>query len=549
MSNDPRGPHSNLPPHLADPNAFAALRDRVRAKYGAFGDRDAEAAPQAQAVSLDHDDWTRPALKIVVPLFFLSAVASLLGDRATLFTSIVWAPLLVRAMTKPPVWMSARILLLLSVFVESPAEVPRDYWNSPLDPAGFALFTGIKDWSGLPGMSLPVFFFLGAGLLYRATRKKAMRAPGFVPPPKYARATMVTFLAALIAYEAFGLAMGGALAPSFFQILEMISIPVTALAFLYAFRVPEDLPAIGRTIVLAAVLRSLFAAYVYFVVCRMRGIVPEYVTTHSDTVLFVSALVVLFADALERPKLKRVTRSLVVALVIFSAIVFNNRRLAFVGLAAAPLMIYLALRPSVGKRRVTKVLTIATPLLAVYLAVGAAVPGKTPVLAPARMLLSVLEQKDASSASRDDENYNLIYTMQQNPVLGTGFGHPYQEKIKRYAIDEFLVLYRYLPHNGVLWLWSLGGVVGFTLLWGMYPVTLTMAIRGYRAGPSPVERSAGLAALGATVVCVAQVYGDQGLLSYLTVSMFSVAFAVAARLSAPKPPPRAPLAYPTPLFR
>jgi len=83
----------------------------------------------------------------------------------------------------------------------------------------------------------------------------------------------------------------------------------------------------------------------------------------------------------------------------------------------------------------------------------------------------------------------------------------------------------------VLWMWSVGGVLGFTLLWIVYPLGGTLAIRGYYAAQSPLERSAALAALGAIVVCISQIWGDQGWSSYMTLVTFGVSFAIAARLS------------------
>jgi hypothetical protein len=81
-------------------------------------------------------------------------------------------------------------------------------------------------------------------------------------------------------------------------------------------------------------------------------------------------------------------------------------------------------------------------------------------------------------------------------------------------------------------MWSIGGVVGFALLWMVYPLGGTMALRAYKAASSPLERSAALAAVGAIVVCVIQIWGDQGFSSYMTMVTFGVAFAVSARLAA-----------------
>ncbi len=104
--------------------------------------------------------------------------------------------------------------------------------------------------------------------------------------------------------------------------------------------------------------------------------------------------------------------------------------------------------------------------------------------------------------------------------------------MKVYDISEVLHDYLYIAHNGVLWIWSLGGIVGFSLLWLIYPVSATFAMRAYRKGQNAIERAAGLSALGVTMVCVVQVWGDQGFNSYLTLIVFGAAFGIAAKLEA-----------------
>jgi hypothetical protein len=195
-------------------------------------------------------------------------------------------------------------------------------------------------------------------------------------------------------------------------------------------------------------------------------------------------------------------------------------------------MMYLSLRPSPTKRRVTRAAFFVVAMVLLYVIVGNQVEGDAPLWKPAKLAMSVLDQKDSSSESRDIENYNLIYTMSQSPVLGQGFGWEYKEKLQLYDISELFALYRYIAHNGVLWIWSVGGVVGFTALWLIYPLTITLGIRGYRTAQNPVERAAALAGIGVVVATMAQIWGDQGWNSYLTLILFSLAFSVLARLEA-----------------
>jgi hypothetical protein len=278
--------------------------------------------------------------------------------------------------------------------------------------------------------------------------------------------------------------------------------------------------------------------FVYFGICMPAGVTerpgqPEWCTNHSDTVLFVVALVILLTHALEQHSTKVTVRSLGLGAIILFAIILNNRRLAFVSLAAAPVVIYLALRPSRRKRRVTAALAIGIPLLIGYVLVGSEINSGSALLKPAKLVVSVLDQKDTSAVSRDIENENLIYTLRLDPVVTKGWGHDYEYSPNNPPVDlsEVFKNYRLIAHNGVLWLWSIAGVFGFAAMWMVYPLASTLAMRGYRAADSPLERSSALAALGTVCVVVIQIWGDQGFSSYMTLVTFGVAYAVAARLA------------------
>ncbi|MBX3203904.1 MAG: O-antigen ligase family protein [Labilithrix sp.] len=547
-------PSGALPRRLGTPADLDELSERVNETYGAFGVRAVDDAPNDREVLLD--DHRREATWLMAGVFLASAFLAFAsqpswngpGEWASSFRLdtvfiVVWGPLLYWALARQKLFRSVRTYLVLALFIESFSETmfvakgEGGYWDSVMWPAAVAYFGTIKELSGLPGASLPVFFFATVGLVCRAVWPSKRRAVPS-PPPRFARNVLLVFLAAVIGLSLLGLARGGQVDWTFRQTFHLLQLPLVGLLFLYALRVPNDLAAVGTAYVLAAVARSLLVVYVYVGVCVPQGITalpgkPEWCTTHSDTVLFVSALVILFAHALEQRKTKTIVRALGLGAVIFLGIALNNRRLAFVSLAIAPLVIYLALDPSKRKRRVTMALAFAVPLLVGYVLVGAEAASDSPLFKPAKSVASVLDQRDTSSISRDIENENLIYTLHESPVVTQGFGHEYAFSPNNPPVDlsEVFQNYRLIAHNGVLWLWSLAGVVGFTLLWFVYPLAGTLAVRGYRAAETPVERSAALASLGAVAVCVVQIWGDQGFSSYATLVTFGVAFAVASRLA------------------
>jgi hypothetical protein len=548
------------PPKAAAPTAarrpenrpdFEALQERVNKRYGAFGQRpEPEDFDVARVLT---DNGARATGKLIAGVFVASLLLSFMshptfagGDWANTFRldtafAVVWGPILYWAMAQQRLWKSVRTYLVLALFIESFSESMLldkggGYWDSVLWPASVAFFGTLKEFSGLPGASLPVFFFATVGLLWRAVWGK--KGPDWVKPPRFARDALLLFLGGVLFLAAYGIARGGQVDWTFRQIIHILQLPIVALLFLYALRIPKDLAAVGTAFVITACVRSLIVLYVYVGVCMPKGITaltgkPEWCTTHSDSVLFVSALVILFAHALEQRKALVTRNAILAGAVIFVGIVLNNRRLAFVSLALAMLVIYLALDPSKRKRRVTTALAIALPLLIGYVLVGSESHSASPLLKPAKAIVSVLDQRDTSSISRDIENENLIYTLRQSPLLTQGFGHEYLSSPNNPPVDltDVFKNYRIIAHNGVLWLWSIAGVVGFTLLWLIYPLAGTLAVKAYRGAETSIERSAALASFGCVAVCAIQVWGDQGFSSYMTLVTFGVAFAVAARLA------------------
>ncbi len=532
---------------------------RVNQPYGAYGMRTPPPfepqGPPDDAIderALLADDYAKPALRIIAGVFaaslFAFFAASPTFDAPGVWSNsfrfdtafvVVWGPILAWTMSRLSLGRSLRIYLVLSLFIEPFGEAMLrqqgdGYWDTVLWPAAVAWYGTLKEWSGLPGGSLPLFFFVTLGLLYRAVWGKN-RQPA---PPRFAKTLLFTFLGTLVVLAAWGIAHGGAIDGTFRQTMHLMQLPLIALLFLHALRVPEDLAAVGTIYVVTAICRSLLVIYVYYGVCMPQGItdrpgLPEWCTNHSDSVLFVTAILIVATHAFEQRTKRAIMRAIGVSALILFAIVLNNRRLAFVSLAISPAVVYLALRPSRRKRLVTTALAISVPLVLGYIAIGANVSAPMAIFKPAKLVMSVLDQSDSSSLSRDVENENLIYTLSQSPLLPTGFGFDYQYSPNNPPVDLSGVFtnFRLIAHNGVLWMWSWGGVIGFTLLWMIFPVAGTLALRAYRAAPTALERSAALTALGSIAICVVQVWGDQGINGYMTPITFGVAFAVATRLA------------------
>jgi hypothetical protein len=505
----------------------------------------AKPAPvQAGDARDEGDTFFWPSVITVVVIFALCFLADQLGD-ASWVLMVVWLPLVYKYILASPPHISARILLLLALVLESPDDRPGNgYWVPPFRPLNVIFYAGLKYWTGITPLSFNLFSLLCLLLFLRARKIKPR---GFVRPLPEALQMLKVFLITLFVYEVYGLLRGGQGQPSYWQIIQLVSLPICALAFLYSVRGPRDFRALGTVVVVAAVTKGLLVAWVYEVVCRPMNIKPFYATTHSDSVTFGIAILILASNLFEHRDKKSFWRFALIVPFIVIAIVMNNRRLAFVGVGAGVFTTFAIMKPSAFKKKLTRWALILAPFFAAYVKIGG--ESTNPLFAPAALINSVTNQTDTSSLTRDIENYNLTVTLRQHTILGPGFGFEYIEQVRAEDISQGFSLYKFIAHNSVLWLWSVVGLVGFTILWMVYAMQAFFASRGYRAGRTPVERAAGLVTLAATITEMSMDWGDMGLHSYTNLTMCGVCYAVAVKLCAvaegsaatvPKPVPKKP---------
>lgn len=474
------------------------------------------------------DSFLVPSIAIIGALFLGSALANALGGAAWLL-AVFWLPAALYLAFQAPLHLAVRVFLLLALVLESADEAAGNgYWVPPLTPASTIFYYGLNRFTGISALSVSMFHLLAVALFVRGRR--ARRPRGYVHAPKEAICALAVLFFAVVTMELYGLARGGRLQPSFWQVIQPLCLPIVGLAFMYAVRGTRDLRALAEIVVCAAVTKGLLVVWVYEVVCRPLNVKPFFATTHSDSVTFDAALLILAAIAVELRDRRSVRRFILIGAFLVVAVVMNNRRLAFVGMVGGAAALFAYLRKDGLRKRMGRLVLVMSPFLAGYVVVGGHSPH--PLFAPAALVVSIFEQKDRSSGMRDIENYNLITTMRQMPIVGPGLGFEYQEAVTADNIAGVFSLYRYIGHNSVLWLLSVGGYLWFVLIWMIYAVHSFFASRAYRLARTGTERAASLAAAAVLVVCLAQNWGDMGFHSYVNLMIFSVAFTVAAKVCA-----------------
>jgi hypothetical protein len=331
-----------------------------------------------------------------------------------------------------------------------------------------------------------------------------------------------------------GTLRGGSAYFAYYQVWRFLAALLVAYILMSVLRAPRDLYTLGRIVVFAALIRATLCIYFYW--AHLHGKVsplPQYVTNHDDSLLFVAAtLIVSSWAALKGGKAAWTTAALVVPY-LFYAMVLNDRRIAWLELILAMPLVYVLIGAGPLRAQVNKWLLRAAPLLLIYIIVGWGREGA--LFAPLQALGSAGSNYDPSSLTRQEEVRNLLYTLTEsgNPLLGTGWGLPYIKKESiwsNYQADW--ILYLYTPHNSLLGLAVFAGLLGIVGIWGVIPIAAYLAARGYRGSTEPIPRTAALVAIGSLVAYSVHCYGDIGLQSLAGCVLVGAALGAAGKIAA-----------------
>lgn len=340
-------------------------------------------------------------------------------------------------------------------------------------------------------------------------------------------------LVTIAVWWGYGMATGGDFKASYTQVFNLMESLLFAIAIARHNRTPEHFFKVGQVVVYAAAYRATFVI-IYYVV-YVRGLVytdiPQHLSTHGDTVLFVDALLILVAYALS-VRTKKVALLLLAAVpLILVAIQLNNRRLAWASLAGGLVVLY-AVLPAGGRitRAVNRKVMWVAPVLALYVMVGL---GRTErIFKPLASLSTMGGGKiDASTQARDNENEGLVTMVGLAPLAGTGWGHKWLELDNSLGVPETTFpMYHYICHNNVLIIIAYTGFFGFVALWLPLPVSVYLNTRTYRTSTSPLERAAAMSGACMVVVTVNQFWGDMGVMDINATYLGALAYAAATRL-------------------
>jgi O-antigen ligase len=134
---------------------------------------------------------------------------------------------------------------------------------------------------------------------------------------------------------------------------------------------------------------------------------------------------------------------------------------------------------------------------------------------PARAIHSIFNPvgRDAQSNTyRDLEKINIRATIDENPLLGVGFGREYLFVVPLPDLSDWS-LWHFEPHNNVLWIYLKVGLIGFMAFLLLIGSAIRRASSLVVAAKSPQTQTVAVLALASILATLVLSYVDVGLVS------------------------------------
>jgi hypothetical protein len=472
------------------------------------------------------------AVVAVLGLLTVAAVVVGNGNPAVALAPCLLA-LLLWAVWVLPLRVPMLALLALSWTLEISGDAfANDLAKTPWHSVGTLLFSKLNLTLPVDALVFSAFDVLlllfAVVIVYRHSTGVRIHRAGWVETPRPIGHSAALVLAGLAWMTFYGLARGGTFRWALWQVVRHLYLPLVFLMMSEALRGAVDAMTVGKIVLGAGVFRSAEALILRWMF-PSEEILPH-ATTHHDSVLFATCLAILLAMILERPA-RRTLKILALLLPIYlGGMIANSRRLVWVQVAMVALFFFLITPMGRIKRFLVRSLVISLLPLLIYTAAGWSSRGGM-LFGPVRTFHSVFDANvNASTRWRDWENYDLVVTFRKNPLFGSGFGHPFVEELKLPDVTSTYELEPYIPHNSVLGLWAFGGLVGFALLWMIYPVGMFFTVRAYKWSRTPLDRVTALGAAAVQICYLMQGYGDLGFGTWGPVFTVATSYALVGKI-------------------
>jgi hypothetical protein len=483
--------------------------------------------------------WPSPRVRlatlalVVLTGSLVTAGAAVFGNGSLLVTlAPVAAVVVIAIMWAMPTRYSLFAIAFLSLAINGRGDGP---WDSPLAPLGTFLGANLNKSTPLPiplpaavSVLLLLLAFHVHRLLAGTERNETTR---HAAPPIYAG--LALSLVAVLSLVAFGWLRHGDVQMAKNQVQTFVVLLLFAYLCAVSLRGPRDHRVMFGIMLASACIKAAMAVYVVQTVTPAVGSPGgklAFATSHGDSLLFAFATVFLIARFFEQPVRRYAVQALLVLPLLTAGMIANNRRLVWVEIVAAMLLLWVVSRRTVLKRFAANAVLLAMPLIVIYIAIGWEAPPGSKIFAPVQTFKSVDDQKDSSTLYRDLENYNLIATMRENPIVPIGFGQPFMLKVRMDDISFFRE-FQFMPHNSLLGLWAFTGVLGFSGLWLVMSIAVFLAARSYHYATTAETRMTSYVVMATLLIYAIQCWGDIGFSEGRGIYIVGTALAIAGQVA------------------
>jgi uncharacterized membrane protein len=408
---------------------------------------------------------------------------------------------------------------------------------------GGLLFQNLNKVIDIEALKFSGVFLLLACLLvvraYRLAHGRALDTSRVVRPAAPVHWGIALGLVTVIAFVAYGWLRGGDIQMAKIQVQGYLQLLAAAYLFSVSLRGPRDYRTAATVVVAAACVKAGMALWVRV---SLPSAFPnqwgamadlEYATNHGDSLLFAGAIAVLIGPLIYQPTSRHLRTVLLCVPLIAAGLIANDRRIAWVEVALVLIVaVALNLRRLVTPGVVRAGLWLS-PFLLAYVLAGWWLPAR--VFAPVHLVRNLVVETrtdgtlDRSTLYRDAENYNLVYTFRSNPLIGTGFGHPFGRPAQMDDISQGFREFAYLPHNSILGLWAFTGAVGVTGLLMVLVIAMYLAVRAHDQAAEWQHALAAAVAVGTIGAYVLHGWGDIGFTEPAAIFLVGLAVAIAAQ--------------------
>jgi hypothetical protein len=444
--------------------------------------------------------WLVPALSLAI--VGLSSLAGLFSPEASFAIVVISAVIaIVRYTPIQPLMLAVSVVAL---GVDNPRSSPANgNWESPWIFLAGALYKNLEP---LPVCLLDLFAVACAvrGLLHVRQESKVRISRERV----FARVIAVALGVVVFSFIA-GVVRGGDLKQATYQARVFVWMP----CFAIAIATVGDMAFLRKlkvAMITAACMKGLTGLWVTLTVTAKSAKSPlDFVTVHGDSVTYAMVFSVIVASWVAGVD-KRFRRWHGIGMVLtLVGLYTNQRRIAFVGMAFALLLMYEDAIPE-RRRAINRLLSRFVLPGVLYFAIAFSGVSRNAIFRPALSLRSVVIQDDRSSSTRDVENYNLFVTYKSNPLLGIGWGYEYIEQQQGDYIGDVFPQYKYLPHNSLLGMFAYTGLVGAGGYYVIFPAALYLGLRATKRNYTPERWAMSMWGASGIAAVLIQGFGDVG---------------------------------------